>query len=133
MGKLLFSGVKTFWKTKNSIEVVLLKHQGYEVLEIATYEPVFGVEAPRIYLDLQLIYPLLNTSHVNIRSNNKEAHAAISTFVFNSLFISKFLPTSKIFEIVVRREFESSEQIGVCELMMAKPASLVPYPSPFSR
>lgn len=130
MANVLFRGTKTFWKTKNSIEIVLLEHNDHYALEIAAFEPVLAIEAPRIYLNLLLVYPLLNLSHTSSKGS-QEAMSAISTFVFNRLYISKYLPTSKVFEVVVRREFESIEQKGKFELMMDCPVNLIPYPSPF--
>lgn len=132
MAKILYRGVKTFWKTKNSIEFVLLEHTGCDVLEIVAFEPVLCVEAPRIYLDKRLLCPLLPTPPRAGSKTSEEGIVAISTFVFNHLYISKFLPISKHFEVVVRREYEAREQKERFELMMNRPVALVPYPSPFT-
>jgi hypothetical protein len=59
MAKILFEGTKTFWKTKNSVNLTIVEHHGHDVVEVIACEPMLEVEAPRLYLEIGRIIPFL--------------------------------------------------------------------------
>ena len=40
MNRILFRGIKTFWKTKSSLELVILEFSEHNIFEIIAFDPV---------------------------------------------------------------------------------------------
>jgi hypothetical protein len=134
MAKVLFVGTKTYWKTKNSINLTMVEHRGHDVIEVVAYEPAMQVEAPRLYLEIGRIIPFLDQEMGLLADNDAALAGAISNFIFNRLRISEYLPTSKVFEVDIQRGFGAKEQGVDFQLPIERPADLVQYSgSPVSR
>jgi hypothetical protein len=127
MAKVLFEGTKTFWKTKNSIRLTVIEHRLHDVLEVVAYEPAIQVEAPRLYLDIELIVSLLDLERALLSSSDTAFADAVSKFVFNRISIARFLPVSRIFEVELQRGYGTKEQSSDLQLSVDRPPSLVPH------
>ena len=135
MELMIFRGTKTFWKTKNSIDVAIIAHPGYDVIEVLAFEPILKIEAPRSYLDAVVLQKLLGIE-INLEDNSEshystENQSKISTFIYNHIYITTYLPVSKIFEVEVYATYhrEKSCQFGI--LTIERPSELPIIESPF--
>ena len=141
---IIYQGNKYFWKTRNTIEVAIVVHQNKHVIEVIAYEPSLAVEAPRLYLDLEVLIVKLDLDEViaskmclseNItlqRDLFEEGvvSGAISEFVLNRLFIKQLVKEGRIFEVQLQLSFsDRDDESGVetiDKLLCEKPASLDP-------
>jgi hypothetical protein len=127
MAEVLFEGTKTFWKTKNSVNLTIVEHHGHDVIEVVAYEPTLQVEAPRLYLEIGRIIPFLEQEMDLLEENEAALASATSNFVFNRLRISKYLPVSRVVKMEVQRGFGAREQDVDFQVAVDRPADLVPY------
>jgi hypothetical protein len=127
MAKVLFVGTKTFWKTKNSVNLTIVEHHGHDVIEVVAYEPTLQVEAPRLYLEIGRIISFLEIETGLLDEDEAALAMAISTFVFNRVSVSEYLPTSKVLEVEVYRGFGEKEQGVDFLLAIDRPVDLLPY------
>jgi hypothetical protein len=127
MAKVLFEGTKTFWKTKNSVNLTIVEHHGHDLIEVITYEPTLQVEAPRLYLEIGRIIPFLEQETDLLLENEATLASAISNFVFNRLRISEYLPISRVLEVEVQRGFGAREQGVEFQVAVDRPADLLPH------
>jgi hypothetical protein len=127
MAKVLFEGTKTYWKTKNSVNLTIVEHHGHDVIEVVAYESAMDVEAPRLYLEVGRIIPFLEHEEESLDENDAALASAISNFIFNRLRIAEYLPTSKVLVVDIQRGFGAKEQGVDFQLAVDRPADLVPY------
>jgi hypothetical protein len=127
MAKVLFEGTKTFWKTKNSVNLTIVEHHGHDVIEVIAYEPALRVEAPRLYFEIGRIIPFLDQEVRLLNENDTALASAISNFIFNRLRIVEYLPTSKVLEVDIQRGFGAKEQGVDFQLTVDRPPDLVRY------
>jgi hypothetical protein len=127
MAEVLFQGIKTFWKTKNSVNLTILEHHGHDVIEVVAYEPTLQVEAPRLYLEIERIIPFLENESGLPNEGDATLAGELSKFVFNRLRVSLYLPTSKVLEVEVQRGFGAKEQGVDFQITVERPVGLLPY------
>jgi hypothetical protein len=127
MAKVLFEGTKTFWKTKNSVNLTIVEHHGHDVIEVIAYEPTLQVEAPRLYLEIGRIIPFLEQETEILVEDEAALANAFSSFVFNRLRITAYLPISRVLEVDVQRGYGAREQGDNFHVAVDRPADLVPY------
>ena len=142
---IIYHGSKYFWKTRNTIEVALVVHQNKHVIEVIAYEPSLAVEAPRLYLDLEILIVKLDLDEViaskmclsgNITPQcdlfgEGVVSGAISEFVLNRLFIKHIVKEDRTFEVQLQLSFsDRDDESGVetiDKLVCDMPASLDPH------
>jgi hypothetical protein len=143
MSRILFSGTKSFWKTKNSVEVTIVEHGDHDVFEIIVVDSIGRFEAERIFLDALVLYARLETEEGSPEKGASDVAAesgifvktrtvsdkAVSTFICNHLFIKNYLPVSEILEIEVRLTYAEQQHN---ELMIPRPVNLPLTSSPAS-
>jgi hypothetical protein len=127
MTEVIFEGTKTFWKTKNSVSLSVVYHRLRDVLEVVAFEPAIQVEAPRLYLDVGRVMPLLDWEPAMLASGDSTFADVVSKFIFNRLSISQYLPVSGVFEVELQRGFGSKEQIVDFQPVIERPDFLEPY------
>jgi hypothetical protein len=136
MQRILFKGLKSFWKTKNSVEVAIVEHS-----EVIVVDTLGRFEAARLFLDAISLRSVVeaNEESAKLKCNAEggaeaDAESAydqkICKFICNHLFITNYLPVSKILEVEVRPTYENQEHN---ELVVQKPADLRPCVSPFNK
>jgi hypothetical protein len=59
--EVLFEGCKNFWREEAMVDIIIVAHENYGLIEIVTYAPVIDREAPRLYLDEDILFSLLDT------------------------------------------------------------------------
>ncbi len=149
-GELLLEGSKTFWKTKNTVEVIILEHKYCETLEVIAYEPTFEVEAPRIYLNDKVARSRVDSSVIDgcLRTAKSAAmrrgeapnvaqlikgaeRTARVNYVLNRLFLKKYSCETKIFVVELQFDFNDRDDehggLDVDTMVIEKPQNLKPY------
>jgi hypothetical protein len=138
---VIFDGNKFYWRTRNTVDVIITEHKYCNAFEIVVYEPTLDKEAPRIYLDAALLLSKVhecdidskisfaNRNHVSITEGmvHHIMNKAISDYILNRLIIKEF----SVEELVIIAEFQylpSDTDMGdITKLIRSKPAVLVPY------
>ena len=137
--RIIYQGSKLFWRTRNTIDVTIVKHRNCSVTEVIAYEPSINVEAERIYLNSNILRTKLDQVEIDSKfSFAKQNNVPISTeftdsvmnhaitdFIIPRLIISEFAREERRF--VVNLEFRSSDGDNVDELVCAKADALLPF------
>jgi hypothetical protein len=126
MQRTIYRGSKSFWKTKSSVEIAIVEHPDFDVLEIVVVDALASFEATRIFLDAILLRKIVarecQQSSVD-ESGELSCDKSLALFICNHLFIKSYLPTSRVMEVEVRSSY--AEQL-YDPLMVAKPAGVKP-------
>ena len=152
--EILFQGAKCFWRTRNTVDIMLIIHHEFNVTEIITYEPSFDKEAPRIYLDNNILNgkidqvdveekvrlakePILRRHAVpNVEKLRKEIiNNAKTDYILNRLFISEFSPEKRTIRVEIQfnfRDFDDAHTSGadISLISCTKPTELELFKSP---
>ena len=132
MNRLLFRGFKTFWKTKSSIELVILEYPSQDLYEIIAFDPVLRKHAPRLYVDKHAAnYIILGEDGINEKQSFL-LDEVVTTFIFNHIILTEYLPQSGFIKIDIRPIFHSEHRFtSELELVVQRPLNISFYPSPF--
>lgn len=154
MIEIVFQGAKCFWRTRNTVDVIIVHHTTFDVFEIITYEPSFDKEAPRVYLDNAILntkidedvveeklkaakepslrrHEVPDTEKLRKEVINKEKAA----YILNRLFITEFIPEKKMVKVEMQfnfRDHDDAHATGtdISLVACARPPGLQPYKSP---
>lgn len=127
--KVICQGVKRDWETRNTINVMLVEHSSFNVLEIITYDLMLDREAPRLYVNHKAVLARLKRldyeQPVREAKNNFDKgrflqRAAFDFLTSHLLILVYSLPERKI--VVALRCEENIE--------VEKPMGLAPFQSP---
>ena len=127
MNRLLFRGTKTFWKTKSSLEIVILEFSEHNIFEIIAFDPVLQKHAPRVHVDATIVRSILN----NNNSNKMIDTSVLTTFLFNHIMLTEYLPVSKLIKIDFQVVLQSEKSLHDCNFVIERPKDLLFHPSPF--
>lgn len=144
--EVLKQGTKKFWKTKTSIEVLLVEHKELDILEIVCFDPITSQEAPRIYLLYSKLLPLISEEEIQYRLFelqepilqrrgviDNEAllkivwNDAVYDYIDERLELHKKLAGSKAFHVNLRKPLPEEGPQTINDLMCSAPPSLVPH------
>lgn len=123
MSHLLFRGIKTFWKTKSSLDLAIYEFPEHDIYEIIAFDPVLDLHAPRIYVNAKVV--------ANFLDESKGIDGAITTFLFYNIVIVHYLPQSKVIEIDIHPIFNKENCIFDSDLLIKPPKNLPFTRSPF--
>jgi hypothetical protein len=127
----LYKGVKSYWKTKNSVKLAIVEHTDYDVFEVIVYDLFGDFEADRAYVDALALRAIIggkNSGGVPLITP-ADFDKSVVEFICTHLFIKTYMPISRILEVEVRSCYS---EMSHHDLIIAKPASLRPSQSPFS-
>lgn len=147
--KVIFKGTKSFWKTKSFLDIVMVEHQSFGVVEIITYDPCMETEGERLYLKtsdlvveiksdelINKITPLLKLGKEGQLHIVDSIQKAKSSYLFNHLSIAEYLPESKLLKVEMKSRFPEeitgSYKKEYSLLKCSRPVSLVPYAVSFN-
>ena len=123
MNRLLFRGTKTFWKTKSSLEIVILEFSEHDIFEIIAFDPVLQKHAPRVHVDATIVRSILNNKMIDT--------SVLTTFLFNHIILTEYLPVSKLIKIDFQVVLQSEKSFHDCNFVIERPKDLPFHPSPF--
>jgi hypothetical protein len=75
--KILMEGSKTFWRQRCNLDILIVSHPGQKCIEVAAYNAVIGVEAPRIYISSVLLDAKINSNSTEFEEKLKEAQEEV--------------------------------------------------------
>ncbi|KAJ1432815.1 hypothetical protein B484DRAFT_21193 [Ochromonadaceae sp. CCMP2298] len=56
--EVLYQGCKNFWRKGAMVDIILVAHKNYGLIEVVTYAPRMDREAPRLYLNEDILFSL---------------------------------------------------------------------------
>lgn len=62
--RIIFAGPKCFWKTKHTLDILLVEHPFYRIVELIAYDPAADVEPPRLYIDNKMLCAMIDIGFV---------------------------------------------------------------------
>lgn len=150
---VIHQGVKSFWKTRSTVDLTLARHCQRNTIEIIAFEPALDVEGQRIYVDETAIAKKLNADLINENFEIKREtllrrkeeydplqlmkdvqEQVLVEYIVNRIFISQYLPQSKSFGVEYRCDFHHvctpECHCDHCELVnCSAPVDLIPHMS----
>lgn len=137
----IFDGVKFFWRTRTTIDILIVKHLAQNVIEIITYEPIIDKEADRIYIDAEVLSARIDTSVVDeqvsfalrnqIALNEEFVHGLTKTleadYILERFFITNYDIEKSILNVAVQFTNCDMTNPEVKLLFCAKPDELIPH------
>jgi len=143
--EVIKQGTKSFWKTKTTIEVLLLEHPNSDVLEIVCFDPITNQEAPHIFILRSKVVLLICDEEIQYRLFElqepiRQRHGiidndallkiawndAIYDLVDDRLELHKLLAGSKAFRVSLRKPLPDEDPRSA-DLMCCAPSSIVPF------
>ena len=134
---VIFQGPKSFWKTKNTIEIIFVEHESFDVIEIIAYEQIFSKEAPRLFVNNSILISKLDSNgvpggaHSSAGRSEEDVLKLKIAYLFNRIFISEYLPETKVFTIEIRSNFRDRDDELNGGVTCSKPNKLALFLSPF--
>ena len=132
MCRLLFRGIKTFWKTKSYLDLAIIEHVEHGIFEVIAFDPALRKHAPRLHINIKVVHDVLNHCGFNKEGIEEGFTAAVTTFLFNHIFIAEYRPTSKIINVDVQAIFHAERSANNCVFIVDRPISLPFFASPYS-
>lgn len=154
VAEVIFQGSKCYWRTRNTVDIMLVLHNEFNVIEVITYEPTIDKEAPRIYLDNSILNTKIDQEEAqeklrvakelilrrrevpNAEKLLKEIiNNAKTDYILNRLFIAEFAPEKRTIKVEIQfnfRDFDDAHEGGtdISLITCNKPADLQRYKSP---
>jgi hypothetical protein len=140
MSRIIFSGLKGFGGTTSTMEVTIVEHANHDVFEVILEDKNVRIEEGRVFVGAQALYEQIEIESGQVKKNQPVQHGspggviiahtyrvpdkAVSTFIFDHLFIKVECETAKI---EVRSDFMNHEHN---ELVVSRPANLPMSASP---
>jgi hypothetical protein len=127
----LYEGVKSYWKTKNSVKIAIVEHSDYDVYEVIVFDLFGDFEAERVFVDAVALRVIIGCTYSDgIRLiTPADFDNSVIEFICTHLFIKTYLPVSGVLELVVRSCYS---EISHHDLIISKPPGLRPSLSPFT-
>jgi hypothetical protein len=138
--EITFDGTKFYWKTRNTVDVVIAHHIAHKVFEVIVYEPTLDREAPRLYLNEEILMPKIDHNEVNsklsfAKRNNVPLteklvqgimNKAISDFILNRLVIQQLAALEKKFDVGIKiDDYDVMLSANFKDLVCSRPDGLV--------
>ena len=152
--EVIFQGAKPYWRTRNTLDVMLVEHRKFNMIELITYDPTLDKESPRIYLDNTILNSKLDQADIDARLlvvkepfiRRREVpdsakllkdiiNRAKADYVLNRLFISEYSLEKKHITVEIQFNFRDRDDelhtgTDVGLLVCQKPSLLQRYKSP---
>lgn len=136
VAEVIYEGSKFFWRTRNTVDIVVVLHAELQILEIVAYEPNLDVEAPRIYLNRNILDSMLDQNEINAKirfaqQNNVPTTERFVQGLWNTAINDFLLPRVGV-HFSEDNSFHAEVQLRTAELntglICLKPVCLQPYP-----
>lgn len=143
--EVIKEGTKSFWKTKSTIEILLVEHKDCDILEVVSFDPITSQEAPRVYVPRSKVLSFISEEEIqyrlfelqepihqrrgvidNIALSKIAWNDALYDFIDERLELHKKLAGSKAFRVNLRKPLPN-EDPQLADLMCCAPAAIVPF------
>ena len=99
--EVLHDGLKSYWKTRSNLDILICSHNKFLCIEIIAYNAETGIEAPRLYVSSALLATKLNIDDLQnnvvkkkeslIRQKKSFTHPEINKLVYNEMMVNFIL------------------------------------------
>lgn len=138
----VFQGVKFFWRTRNSLDIIIMEHTDSNITELIAFEPTIDKESPRIYMDSSVLHSKIDHASIEAqlsfaKRNNvpitEEWISAITNkakadFLLSRLVIVEFGQETRSIEVILQvPTIDAEHGDDPKPLLCEKPAELKPF------
>lgn len=146
--EVIYKGAKTFWRSRATLEIILVSHREQKCIEVIGYNAKTDVEGPRIYIDSAALLSKFDTADIEARAENEKENRirCRKSFDWDSLicdvrhqlmvqFITSRLNISPLenngFDLFLVQSYSDrvNESTGKIDIICEKPVTLKPFPS----
>ncbi len=149
--EIYFEGVKSLWKLRTSLDVLIACHPKSLCLEIIAYHPEKCVVAPRLYVSSVLLSTKIDQNDLQQRVSEKKEALIRQKKPFNQAQISKEIYATAMCQYLLSRlqvkeseDFEitlspmmgdivSDDDMHTLDVICEKPTSLIPLEVNFAQ
>ena len=134
--ELLHRGSKVFWKVRCTVDVYIIKHAVFDVLEVVCWDPILCNGDARLYLRYSILLQYLEEETLRIKKsdmlvegNTEKPEQSIYEFIIERIQIKTYIPRNRVFQIEMQPALFSEGGSGesVPNLECPVPANLVPF------
>lgn len=143
----IHKGVKFYWRTRNTIDVLIVEHKAHKVIEIISYEPSIDREAERIYIDATFLRQRIDQTSIDdqlsfafrnnvplteeyVRGINEKAE---SEYLLKRLFIAEFSADLKLIRVEIQFSSTDCDDAEHRKLLCDRPEDLQVFKTPHYR
>jgi hypothetical protein len=102
---------KHFWKCRTQVDIIIVEHKNHGLIEIVTYEPTLDMEAPRLYLNDEILFSKLNASQFDQSLSAKKEPFLRQHKVPDKVFLRrKIVNMAKVSYVMNRLSVEECSQ-----------------------
>lgn len=150
--EVIYEGSKTFWKTRTTVDILIVSHPKQNCFELIAYNAEKGNEAPRVYVNAILLSTKLDQNEIKLKVEEKKESSIRQKKATNVAQIQKEIATQAIIQFITSR-FQISEdpaqglriflsamsgdivneQTKELDFVMSMPQSLTPIPTCFQK
>lgn len=71
-GSTLYEGTKSYWRTRTNVDFSIIEHPLLATIEVISYNSDIGIEAPRLYINMPLLYSKISKDEVDTKVDLKK-------------------------------------------------------------
>ena len=146
--RVIFEGPKVFWKTRVTLDIVIVEHTNFGVLEVIAFDAELKLEAPRLYIDQEDLQSMINQQNFIQRfvSLEKEKAArqneaveivditkratdkATADYILDRICVMKYSKKEEVLTVEMQFDFSDrdleTEGHSVDKMVIARPSGM---------
>ena len=134
MTSVVFDGAKFFWRTRNTVDILIIEHKTLEIFELIVYDPSFDVEAPRIYIDSKTLMSKVDNEEIESKLSFAKRNGVPLTENFVAGVVNKVVSDYLMSRIIMKEYLTEEKKIlvdltngDVCGVLNEKPEAVEEY------
>ena len=101
--KVIYEGVKTLWKTRACLDVLIADHLNDQCYELIVYDAAMGIEAPRVYVNSELVASKIHPDELDAKVAEKKESLTRAKTSFDHEAVTKDVMQDMMVQYVVSR------------------------------
>ena len=134
MTSVVFDGAKFFWRTRNTVDILIIEHKALEIFELIVYDPSFDVEAPRIYFDSKTLMSKVDNEEIESKLSFAKRNGVPLTENFVAGVVNKVVSDFLLSRIIMKEYLTEEKKFLVdltngdmCGVLNEKPELVEEY------
>ena len=134
MTSVVFEGAKFFWRTRNTVDILIIEHKTHEIFELIVYDPSFDVEAPRIYIDSKTLMSRVDNEEIESKLSFAKRNGVPLTENFVAGVVNKVVSDYLLSRIIMKEYLTEEKKFlvdltngDVCGVLNEKPQLVEEY------
>lgn len=129
---VLHQGSKSYWKNGMFLEILLVEHLDFGVIEVIAFEPRKQLETNRLFVDSTKLRDTLSSDEINGRVKESIETENRRKMPINRSEIAKAVMNNFVKEFLMNRIRPANEDMQIelfpsCDFVRPQPKALVPY------